>query len=316
MFLSGFASEAGRVFADQIAVTRELGWHYIESMFIGESELAHIGEAEFEAVAAALAEAGLEINCYASRIANWSRHPRREEDFAASREELELVLPRMRKLGIKMLRGMSFLVPKDETPDTPELEAIIFAKLNTLVRICADHGVRYGHENCMNYGGLSYRHTLKLLERVKSPALTLVFDTGNPVFTPDRDDPVARPSQSSWEFYRNVREFIGYVHIKDGIMQVGPDGSRNMTFTFPGEGAGEVAKIVGDLLARGYDGGFSIEPHMTPLFQPGDNRDDPRIQALRRRETYVEYGRRFERLLAAEKVKLHAAGTSGAVTGA
>ena len=39
-------------------------------------------------------------------------------------------------------------------------------------------------KNCMNYGGMSWQHTLELVNAL--PGLKLVYDTGNPVFARDR----------------------------------------------------------------------------------------------------------------------------------
>lgn len=35
-----------------------------------------------------------------------------------------------------------------------------------------------------------------------------------------------------------------------------------IVYTFSGEGDGQINKIVEDLLKTGYDGGFSLEPHL------------------------------------------------------
>jgi sugar phosphate isomerase/epimerase len=298
MFLTGFADEAGASVETQIAATKELGWKYIESRAIGQKNLASLTDAEFEDFAEKLDRAGLKVNCYGSAVANWSRDPRSDADFEASRKELLSALPRMAKLGVKMIRGMSFKVPADAVPDSPELEAVIFRKVRELVKLCEEAGVIYGHENCMNYGGMSYIHTLRLIESVKSPNFRLIFDTGNPVFTFRRIGPAPWPLQSAWEFHKNVREFIDYVHIKDGVSNVGPDGKVQTTFTFAGDGCGHVRAIVRDLLATGYDGGFSMEPHLAVIFHEKDNTNDDAVKALRKKETYVEYGRRFEKLLA------------------
>lgn len=295
MFLTGFADEAAADFATQIQATRELGWKFIESRRINGKTLATLTDEEFETVAAQLAESGVAINCYGSSVANWSCHPRKEEDFQASIRELEAALPRMEKLGIKLLRGMSFLTPDDEVPDSPELEAIIFRKVRTLVEMCADHGVVYGHENCMNYGGLSHLHTLKLLEKVHHDNLKLIFDTGNPCFNYRALGSKPFPLQSSWEFYQNVREHIVYVHIKDALALPRADGVRpKPLFTWAGDGTGDVRAIVKDLLAGGYDGGFSMEPHIASVFHDANPGRAP--EAVRY-ASYVEYGRRFEKLL-------------------
>ena len=296
MFLTGFADEAADSLALQIQATRELGWHFIETRSIDGKNLGNMSDAEFDEVCRQLDESKVSFNCYGSSIANWSRHPRKDEDFEASLTELRNAVPRMKKLGIAMLRGMSFLVPADEEPDSPELEKIIFAKVRKLVEICADNGIVYGHENCMNYGGLSHLHTLKLLEAVRMDNFKLIFDTGNPVCAYRHIGTKPYPLQSAWEFYKNVREFIVHVHIKDGLALPNADGSRPKTvFTYAGDGMGDVRAVVRDLCATGYDGGFSMEPHVASVFH---ELDKSRGMEKVRYSSYIEYGRRFEKLLA------------------
>lgn len=140
----------------------------------------------------------------------------------------------------------------------------------------------------MNYGGMGWTFTLKLLEHV--PGLKLVFDTGNPVFTLDRTQAEPYPYQSAWDFYVHVRDHVAYVHIKDGKM----DTLQNKNiYGWPGEGDGDVERICADLVKRGYDGGISIEPHMGAVFH------DPTIKTddAARYSTYVEYGRRMQKML-------------------
>ena len=295
MYLTGFADEAGADFSKQIAATVELGWKYIESRNINGKTLATLSEEEFETVCGQLADSGIAINCYGSAVANWSKAPRSDEDFESSKSELLAAIPRMHKLGIKMIRGMSFAYAKGEKPDSPELEEIIFKKVQELVDICEDAGIIYAHENCMNYGGLSHLHTLKLLERIRNKNFTLVYDTGNPVLNYRVIGEPPYALQSSWEFYYNVREFISYVHIKDGTAVPNEEGTRpKCDFCYAGDGSGDVRAIVLDLLKRGYDGGFSIEPHVASVFheaEPERDKDELRYTS------YVEYGRRFEKLL-------------------
>jgi sugar phosphate isomerase/epimerase len=96
--------------------------------------------------------------------------------------------------------------------------------------------------------------------------MKLVFDTGNPVFSDDRSKPRPWPKQSSWEFYSHVREHVAYVHIKDGVWD---NATGKMKYTFPGEGSGDVRRIVKDLIVRGYNGGLSIEPHLAVVAHDG-----------------------------------------------
>jgi len=87
-----------------------------------------------------------------------------------------------------------------------------------------------------------------------------------------------------------VKEQILYVHIKDAIWD---KGKQIVKYTFPGEGEGEVVRIMRDLVQNGYDGGFSIEPHLN-LVQHDSYLAATAEEMFR---SYVEYVRRFETLL-------------------
>ena len=298
MYFSGFADEAGNSIETQIKATIELGWKNIESRSINNVNITDVSEKEFDFVYENLIEFGININCFGSAIANWSKDPRDGESFDECVQSLNRAIPRMHRLGTRYIRGMSFKILRDVEPDSPEIEKHIFEKLSTLIKICEDSGIMYLHENCMNYGGLSYIHTLRLLDNIQSPNFKLVFDTGNPVGSDNRVGPPPFKKQSSWEFYKNIREFIEYVHIKDCIFiaetnEIFPQ----LEFTFPGEGHGDVRKIVFDLLRTGYNGGFSIEPHLSFIHH---DRSEQSIASIRY-ENYVSYGKRFMKLFEDEK---------------
>lgn len=286
MYLTGFADEAAQDIDGQIEVTRELGWQFIESRNVDGRNIHDLDDAAFDEVVAKLERSGVRINCFGSAIANWGK--RIDEPFDSSLAETRRAIPRMQRLGAKLVRMMSFAVLPDRGPEDQMAEER-FRRLRELVSMFRDAGLVPVHENCMNYGGMGPSYTLALIENV--PGLRLVFDTGNPVFTDDREKPKPHPKQSAWDFYRNVREHIEYVHIKDGVFDAASGKTR---FTWPGEGDGDVERIVADLLKSGYDGGFSMEPHMEVVFHEGDAGGE----SAARKQTYVEYGRRFERLLA------------------
>ena len=285
MYLTGFADEASQDIDGQIKATKEIGWTNIESRNINGKNIHDLDDAEFDEAAGKLEDAGVHVNCFGSAIANWGK--RIDEPFDSSLAEAKRAIPRMHRLGAKLIRIMSFAVLEDREPDDQMAEER-FKRLRELVKMFSDAGVQTVHENCMNYGGMGWPFTLKLLENV--PGLTLVFDTGNPVFSDDRSKPKPYPKQSSWEFYSHVKEHIAYVHIKDGRWN---DEEDKLGATYCGEGDGEVRRIVKDLLDNGYDGGFSIEPHLAVVHH------DPSITAPDeiRYANYVEYGKRMTKIV-------------------
>ncbi len=288
MYMTGFADEASEKIDIQIEVTKRLGWKNIEARgMFGSKNIASISDAEFEELQEKLSAAGISINCYGSGIANWAKPINQPPE--SSYEELEKAIPRLHKLGTKMVRIMSFAVPDELKAKSWELEDEVVKRVTHLVKMAEDAGLLLVHENCRNWGGLSFEHTLRLMDRVKSPNFKLVFDTGNPVFNEDLRGEPPYKRQSSWEFYKNVREFIAYVHIKDG--RVLDDGSH--VFTFAGEGEGNTVQIFEDLAKTGYDGGFSIEPHMAAVFHDKSIVNGEEM----RRNNYVEYGKRCETML-------------------
>jgi sugar phosphate isomerase/epimerase len=276
MFLSGIGDEASPLLSRQLAAHRELGWSHIEIRNIERRNLTDLGEEEFAAAAEAIEASGLQVSCFSAQLANWSR--RIDSDFERDVEEMRRAIPRMARLGTPFIRSMSY--PNADPPWKDEdwrREAV--RRLRVLARMAEDAGVTIVHENCSGWGGQGPRQTLILLADVGSPRFRLVFDTGNPVAF--RQDP--------WAYYEAVREHVAYVHVKDYIR--GPDGKERAVF--PGEGEGAVRRIIADLIRRGYDGGISIEPHLTSVVHLGKEADDP--EAAYR--TYVEYGRRLERLV-------------------
>jgi sugar phosphate isomerase/epimerase len=292
VYLTGFADEAAPDIDGQIRATKALGWKYIEARNIDGVNVHDVPEDKFQTVVDRLQDAGVQINCFGSAIANWGKQV--TDPFEITLQEIERAIPRMQKLGTKLIRVMSYAVLQDRRADD-QMEEERFRRLRILRQMFADAGITPVHENCMNYGGMSWKHTLRLVEHV--PGLKLVFDTGNPVFTDDRARSKPYPKQSAWEFYAHVKEHIAYVHIKDGVWD--PETGQT-TFTFPGEGDGDVRRIVRDLLSDGYEGGFSIEPHLSAV-QHDQSVVSPEEQ---RYDNYIQYGRRMERVLASAREEL------------
>jgi len=283
MYLTGIADEASQDIDIQIQVTKTLGWNAIEARNVNGKNIHDISDEAFEKVCASLTEADVYINGFGSAIGNWAKDVR--DDFSITEAEVKRCIPRMKKLRAKIVRIMSYKVNDGEEQFVAER----IKRLKWINDAFSSEGIIAVHENCMNYGGMSYHHTLELLEAV--PGLKLVFDTANPVFNKDRSK-AGEPWQDAWEFYQNVKEHIAYVHIKDCLS---PAGNNKEVYTYPGEGQGYVKEIIADLKACGYDGGISIEPHLAGVFHEADSVNADAGDPV---EIYSTYGRQLMSIMA------------------
>ena len=295
MYYTGFADEASDSLDLQIKATKELGWKYIETRKLFDANLATIDDETFEKVCDKLSESGVEFNCYGSGIGNWATRITKSPE--SSYDEMRKAIPRMQRLGIKLIRIMNFPLEEDDYARSWDFEDEAIKRMKTIVEMVEDTEIICVHENCSGWASLSYEHTLRMLEKVNSPHLKLVYDTGNPVAHVDVRGELPYKNQNSWEFYQNVKEHIEYVHIKDAVI----DENGKPVFTFPGEGDGYVREIVTDLLKNGYDGGFSMEPHMQVIAHDQSVKSEETL----RYENYIEYGKRFMKLVDEAKQSLN-----------
>ena len=288
MYLTGLADEAATDIDGQIRVTQKLGWKYIEARNVDGKNICDLTEDEFKLVCTKLEKSNIKINCVASAIANWEKEV--TDPFEITIKEVQRAIPRMQRLGTKLVRIMSYAILRDNKGMVlkNQMEKERFRRLNEICRMFIEAGITPVHENCMNYGGMGWTYTLKLLENV--PGLRLVFDIGNPPLADDFTKDYPYPKQSAWEFYSHIKEHIIYVHIKDSYFDKKTNKEK---YTFPGEGQANLKKILKDLFESGYNGGFSIEPHMAVVFHDKSVHSESKY----RFNNYLEYGRRVTKLL-------------------
>lgn len=288
MIPCGIGDEAGNALASQIQATRELGWRHLELRNVHatgfpKANLHDLSEAAFDLVAAQLAAAGIQVHCLGSTVMNWAKQV--TDPFEITLAEVRRAIPRMQRLGTRFIRVMSYKPGADED----QIPAEVIRRVREVTALLRDVGLQPVHENCMNYGGMSWRHAVQMLEAV--PDLQWVFDTANPIFNADRSQTKPWPKQDPWEFWTHVRDRVAHLHVKDARWN---PAKNDADYTWPGVGDGAVRRILADAFARGYAGAISIEPHMVAVFH--DANSQAQDDALR--TNFVEYGRRLERLLA------------------
>jgi sugar phosphate isomerase/epimerase len=298
MIFLGISDEAGNTLDAQIRATQALGWKHLEMRGVqlpgfAKANFHDIPDAAFDLAVDRLQAAGIGVYCFGSTIGNWAK--RIEDPFDVTLAEVQRAIPRLRRLGTKFIRIMSYKVREGEE----QMEEERFHRLREVTRRFLDAGITPVHENCMNYGGMSWQHGLRLLENV--PGLKWVFDTANPVFNEDRSKPKPHPRQDPWEYWTHIKPHVAHIHVKDARWN---PAKNDADYTWPGEGEGAVRRILEDALAGGYDAGISIEPHMVVVFHDQNSQANDDAMAA----NYVEYGRRLERMVAELRQGLPARG--------
>jgi len=276
--ISGFTDEVSDDLEIQVKALQELGWSHIDLRTVGGKNVSSLSEAEFDHVHELLCRHGIEIACFGSTVANWGRDAGR--DFEQDMIDMKNSIRHMTRAGVRFIRIMSYRV-EEPLPLGSSLEAVIIDNIRQIVELAEDHDLVCLHENCETWGGQSYLHALRLLEQIDSPALKLVFDTGNPVAMRDVRGQEPYGYQDPLYFFDQVREHVAYLHVKDGRMVDG-----TMHYCFPGEGDGHVAEILRRLAGHQMSIPISIEPHVAVVFH------DPSIKAPfdERWNNFIDYG--------------------------
>ena len=289
MKFMGIGDEGANSIDGQIQAAQELGWKLLEPRGVEVPGFAKANFHDLPDEAFDLAVRKLESRGHRRLLLRLHHHELGQEGRATPSTSPS---PRSSApsracsgSGAKYIRIMSFKPGDDEY----RIPAEVFRRVKEVTNRFLDAGLQPVHENCMNYGGMSWQHALELLD--KCPGLKWVFDTANPIFNPDRSKPKPWPKQDPWEFWTHVRDHAAHIHIKDATWN---PAKNDADYNWPGEGQGRVRDILKDALARGYDAGLSIEPHMVVVFH------DAQAKAANEdamRQNYVEYGRRLEKMV-------------------
>ena len=287
MIFTGFADEAGKDLDTQIKATQELGWKHISARGIDGINIHDLSDKAFGKAVDQLDEAGIKIAEFGSLIGTWAKSV--NTDFSITLDEVERSIPRMKKLGTNIVRVMSYA---QEPWGSDQQEQERFRRLREITARFTDAGIITAHENCMNWGGFSAEHTLRLIDEVQD--LKLIFDTGNPTFQRDRSKPNTDgsfPWQDSLEFFHQVKDHVIHVHVKDCINPVNDE--VEPAYTFPGKGQSHVSEIISVLKNSGYKGFIAIEPHVATVFHAKEDE----IDWQQCYNSYVKYGQDLETLI-------------------
>ncbi|MCP3803097.1 sugar phosphate isomerase/epimerase [Allokutzneria sp. A3M-2-11 16] len=238
--LSGFADEISPELDVQCRVLRELGVGHVEFRSAWDTNVLDLDDVELELVRETLSRNELAVSSIGSPIGKIGVR----DDFEEHLLRLDRALHVAKVLAAPYIRIFSFFLPAADDPAAHRDE--VLRRMTRIAERATGHGVILLHENEKSIYGDTPERCLDVVESVGSPSLRLAWDAANFVQCG------VRPYTDG---YRLLRPHVEYVQIKDAIMKTGE-------VVPAGHGDGEVAETVRALREDGFDGFFSLEPHL------------------------------------------------------
>jgi sugar phosphate isomerase/epimerase len=238
--LSGFADEIDPDLQTQCDVLIELGIKFVEFRSAWDINVLDLNNDQVDEVARIMAANNLSVSSIGSPIGKINI----EDDFDAHVVRMVRALTVAEKLNAPYIRVFSFFL----RPDQPQAEHRdeVIRRMRVLAEMAQTAGVVLLHENEKEIFGDIPERVLDIVESVNLPSLKLAWDAANYVqvgvspFT---------------EAYPVLRPHTVYIQIKDAVMATGE-------VVPAGEGDGQLRATVKALAADGFDGFFSMEPHL------------------------------------------------------
>lgn len=238
--ITGFADEIAPDLELQLSTLAEESIRYLELRGVWNTNVLDLSDSELARVRATLASHGVAVSSIGSPIGKIPIG----EAFDPHLERFGRALEVARAMDAPYIRLFSFFMPAGEDPAQYRDE--VLERMARLVRAAEGSGVTLLHENEKEiYGDIPSR-CLEILTQINSPILRAAWDPANFVQCG------VRPHS---EGYAELRPFIDYVHIKDALLATGQ-------VVPAGHGDGQVRETLAALRESGFDGFFSLEPHL------------------------------------------------------
>lgn len=252
--LSALGDEAAGPIEAQCAALKALGLSHIEVRGSGGKVLIDSDPEVTEQTARVIAEAGMRVSAYASPLGK----VKIDSDLEQHRRRFARALEVCRRLNTDGMRIFTFYMPADSWDQHRDTVLREFAHFSAEA---GKAGVRLLVENERGIYADVPERCLDLMRALGSPHVRMLFDPANFIQCG------AEPFPQGWEM---LKPYVGYVHIKDAVRATGEVRPA-------GEGDGRLPEFLRALVASGYDGFLSLEPHLH-----GDDKMQRAVAALRR----------------------------------
>jgi sugar phosphate isomerase/epimerase len=239
--LTGFADEISPKLDEQVNTLAEESISYMELRSVWNTNMLDLTDKELREVKSTAAERDIGISSIGSPIGKVPV----TDPFGPHLERFRRALHAAHLMEAPYIRVFSFFIPEGQEPGHYREEVI--ERIGILAGEAEDSGVTLLHENEKEIYGDVPSRCVDILAGVGSQALRAAWDAANFV-----QCGVGHPHE---EGYESLRPYIEYVHVKDAL-----SGSGKVVPA--GEGNGQLPETFSALRASGFDGFFSLEPHL------------------------------------------------------
>lgn len=243
MKLSFITDEVTQDFQEAIAFAKEQGLTGLELRSVDDCPIHTVSAETARIWRQQLDEEGLQVSNLAGSFYK----------SGTTREELDGELQKLEKLCIlgdsldcHTIRGFAFFREGD-APAAPEMLVPYFAEATVLLK---KYGKKLILEADPSVNTPNHRSLCDLLDLLDPEYFGAVYDPGNNLFDPYREEPFPYG-------YETIASHLCHVHVKDAVY----DEAGEPRCVAPGQGLVRYAAMLSRLKADGYDGWLSLEPH-------------------------------------------------------
>lgn len=239
--LSGFVDEISDDVEEQCQVASDLGLRYAEVRSGWGTNILDLDDGQLDRLEAVLARHAMQVSSIGSPIGKVFV----DEDFEAHLVRMKRAADVAHRLDAPYIRLFSFFIRPGDNPDDHRDE--VLRRMRALAEVAESADVILLHENEKEIYGDIPRRCVDIIESVASTHLRAAWDAANFVQVG-----VQRPFD---EGYASLRPHLEYMQIKDARAADG-------TVTVAGDGDGQLRETIRALCQDGFDGFFSMEPHL------------------------------------------------------
>ena len=237
--ISCFADEIAESLDRQIAVLQELNIRWIELRSADGINVADFTPEYARQVKKKLDHAGIKVSAIGSPIGKIGI----EDDFVSHMKTFNNITHLANVFETPYIRIFSFYMPENKSPQICREQ--VMRRTEQLVKEAAHNRLILLHENEKQIYGDNAARCLDLMNHFAGENFRCTFDFANFV----------ECGQNTLEAYQMLKPYLEYVHIKDALQDT-------KEIVPAGMGDGQLPTILSLLEDSGYQGFFSLEPHL------------------------------------------------------